>query len=50
MLAVRKGEWHRKFADLIGLDLAGKTVGIIDLGRIGTAVARMLKAFNVRLN
>jgi len=47
--AVRKGEWHRKFDDLVGLDLAGKTVGIIGLGRIGSAVARMLKAFNVRL-
>jgi len=47
--AVRNGEWHRKFADLVGLDLAGKTVGIIGLGRIGSAVARMLRAFNVRL-
>ncbi len=47
--AVRRGEWHRKFSDLIGIDLAGKTVGIIGLGRIGSAVARMLKPFNARL-
>jgi D-3-phosphoglycerate dehydrogenase len=47
--AVRRGEWHRKFSDLIGIDLSGKTVGIIGLGRIGSAVARMLRAFNVRL-
>jgi len=46
---VRRGEWHRKFSDLIGYDLAGKTVGIVGLGRIGSAVARRLKAFNVKL-
>ncbi len=47
--AVRRGEWHRKFSNLVGIDLAGKTVGIIGLGRIGSAVARMLKPFNPRL-
>jgi len=47
--AVRRGEWHRKFSDLIGIDLAGKTIGIIGLGRIGSAVVRILRAFNVRL-
>ena len=47
--AVRAGEWSRKYSDLIGSELMGKTVGIIGLGRIGTAVARRLKGFDVNL-
>lgn len=44
--AVRKGEWNRKYSDLIGSELAGKKVGIIGLGRIGEATARRVKAFD----
>ena len=44
--AVRRGEWNRKYSDLIGGELAGKTVGIVGLGRIGTATARRVKAFD----
>lgn len=44
--AVRKGEWHRKYSDLIGVELAGKRVGIVGLGRIGEATAKRMKAFN----
>jgi len=44
--AVRRGEWNRKYGDLIGGELAGKTVGIVGLGRIGTATARRVKAFD----
>ncbi len=44
--ATRRGEWNRKYGDLIGNELAGKTVGIVGLGRIGTATARRLKAFD----
>lgn len=47
--AVRAGDWNRKYGNLIGVDLAGRTVGLIGLGRIGTAVARRLKAFDVRI-
>ncbi len=47
--AVRGGDWQRKFTDLVGTDLKGKTVGIIGLGRIGSAVAKRLKAFDVNL-
>jgi len=47
--AVRAGEWGRKYGDLIGFELIGKTVGIVGLGRIGSAVARRLKAFGVEL-
>jgi D-3-phosphoglycerate dehydrogenase len=48
-LAVRKGEWDKKYSDLVGTDLMGKTVGIVGLGLIGSAVAKRLKAFDVNL-
>jgi D-3-phosphoglycerate dehydrogenase len=47
--AVRNGGWARKYSDLIGVELMGKTVGLVGLGRIGTATARRLKAFEVKL-
>jgi len=47
--AVRGGHWDKKFSSLVGVDLKGKTVGIIGLGRIGSAVAKRLKAFDVNL-
>lgn len=47
--AVRSGQWNRKYTDLIGVDLMGKTVGIIGLGRIGSAVARRLRPFGVKM-
>jgi D-3-phosphoglycerate dehydrogenase len=47
--ATRTGGWARKYGDLIGTELMGKTVGVIGMGRIGAAVARRLKAFDVRL-
>ena len=39
---VRQGQWHEKnFVDLMfGTDVHGKRLGIIDLGRIGAAIAR----------
>jgi D-3-phosphoglycerate dehydrogenase len=47
--AVRAGEWDRKYTDLVGVELAGKTVGIVGLGRIGAAVAHRLRGFGVVL-
>ncbi len=47
--AVRAGEWDRKYGDLIGVEVAGKTVGIVGLGRIGAAVARRLHGFGATL-
>jgi D-3-phosphoglycerate dehydrogenase len=47
--AVRAGQWTRKYGDLRGTELMGKTVGIIGLGRIGAAVARRLNPFEVEL-
>ena len=44
--AVRGDQWSRKYSDLIGIELAGKKVGIIGLGRIGKATAVRMKAFD----
>jgi D-3-phosphoglycerate dehydrogenase len=42
---IRKGQWNKTMGNL----LKGKTVGIIGLGRIGSAVADLLKPFKVKL-
>lgn len=47
--AMRTGGWERKYGDLIGVELMGKTVGLVGMGRIGAATARRLKAFDVKL-
>jgi glyoxylate reductase len=47
--AVRTSGWGRKYSDLIGVELMGKTVGLLGLGRIGAATAKRLKAFDVKL-
>jgi D-3-phosphoglycerate dehydrogenase len=48
--AVRNNQWKRKYGDLIGAELAGKNVGIIGLGRIGTAVAKRMRAFDAEVS
>jgi D-3-phosphoglycerate dehydrogenase len=45
--AVRAGEWTR--ARTVGVELRGRTLGIIGLGRIGLAVADRARAFGMRL-
>jgi phosphoglycerate dehydrogenase-like enzyme len=47
--AVRTGGWTRKYSDLIGNELMGKTIGLVGLGRIGAETARRLRAFEVKL-
>lgn len=47
--AVRAGQWSRKYGDLKGMEIKGKKVGIVGLGKIGIAVARRLKPFDVEL-
>lgn len=44
---MRAGKWDRK--RFTGIEISGKTVGIIGLGRIGYAVAQRLRAFDVTL-
>lgn len=44
---VRAKEWNRK--RFVGTQLAGKTLGIIGLGRVGQAVARRALAFDMKV-
>ncbi|HEU4754427.1 MAG TPA: NAD(P)-dependent oxidoreductase, partial [Armatimonadota bacterium] len=45
--AVREGRWRR--SDYIGFELAGKTLGVLGLGRIGFRVAVRGRAFGMRV-
>jgi glyoxylate reductase len=46
----RSGEWRRWQWDLLwGLDVHGKTIGIVGFGRIGRAVARRALGFGMRV-
>lgn len=46
-LSLRQGKWERvKFR---GIELSGKTLGIVGLGRIGSAVANRAKAFGMNI-
>jgi len=45
--SIRAGRWERK--PFVGTELAGKTLGIIGLGRIGGAVAHRAAAFGMKL-
>jgi D-3-phosphoglycerate dehydrogenase len=48
--AVRNNQWKRKYSDLIGVELAGKKVGIVGMGRIGAATANRMKAFSAEIS
>lgn len=45
--SVKRGEWNRK--KYTGVEVFNKTLGIIGLGRIGTEVAKRMKAFGMRI-
>ncbi|MBI1870279.1 MAG: phosphoglycerate dehydrogenase [Chlamydiae bacterium] len=45
--SVKKGEWERK--KFTGVELCGKTLGIVGLGRIGFEVAKRAMAFNMKV-
>jgi glyoxylate reductase len=48
---VREGGWRRRWAqpDLLGRDLAGSTLGVVGMGRIGTEVAQRAEAFGMHV-
>lgn len=47
---IRTGQWQTwQPTALLGTDLAGATLGLIGLGRIGKAVARRARGFDLRL-
>jgi D-3-phosphoglycerate dehydrogenase len=45
--STRAGRWERKV--MRPIDLAGRTVGIVGLGRVGSQVAQRLRSFDVRV-
>ena len=45
--SMRRGEWTR--ARFMGVELRGKTLGIIGLGRVGSEVAHRARAFHMRV-
>jgi D-3-phosphoglycerate dehydrogenase len=46
-VSMRAGQWEP--GSLVGSELNGKTIGIVGLGRVGSRVARIAKAFNMRV-
>ena len=44
---IQEGTWER--GDLAGIELHGKTLGIVGLGRIGTRLARQAHGFDMRV-
>jgi gluconate 2-dehydrogenase len=45
---LRAGQWHgMRFDDWLGVDLHGKTLGILGMGRIGQAIARRAHGFGM---
>jgi glyoxylate reductase len=47
---VRSGRWDGwQPTQLLGLDVSGRTLGLIGMGRIGRAVARRADGFNMRI-
>src|SRR5438046_9999749 len=45
--SMKAGEWNRK--SFQGVELYGKTLGILGMGRIGSEVARRAIAFGIRV-
>ncbi len=45
--SVKEGKWERK--KFVGIELRGKTLGIIGLGRIGYEVAKRMRCFDVNV-
>ena len=48
---IRDGKWSEIYGayDYVGVDLQGKTIGILGLGRIGSTLAKRAKAFNMKI-
>lgn len=45
--SLRRGEWNR--SAFVGIELRGKTVGLVGLGQVGSAVARRLRAMETTI-
>ena len=45
--SLRRGEWERK--NFLGVEVRGKTAGLVGLGKVGSAVARRLRAMEMQV-
>ncbi|MGE5507589.1 MAG: phosphoglycerate dehydrogenase [Chitinophagales bacterium] len=45
--SLKEGKWDRK--SFLGVELQGKTLGVVGLGRVGSQVARRAQAFGMRV-
>ena len=48
---IRDAKWGKIYGvfDYVGIDLQGKTIGILGLGRIGSTLAKRAKAFDMKI-
>lgn len=48
---IRNGKWRQIYGaqDYLGVDLQGKTLGILGMGRIGSTLAKRAKAFDMKI-
>lgn len=46
---VRSDSWYQGHKSSLGIDIAGKTLGIVGMGQIGAAVAKRAKAFGLNI-
>ena len=48
---IRNGKWRQIYGahDYVGMDLQGKTLGILGMGRIGSTLAKRAKAFDMKI-
>lgn len=48
---IRNGRWNEIYGayDYVGVDLQGKTIGILGLGRIGSTLAKRANAFDMKI-
>ncbi len=48
---IRDAKWKKIYGafDYVGIDLQGKTIGILGLGRIGSTLAKRAKAFDMKI-
>ncbi len=48
---IRNGKWRQIYGanDYVGMDLQGKTLGIFGLGRIGSALAKRARSFEMKV-
>ncbi len=44
---IKRGHWPKR--ELVGVEMGSKTLGLVGMGRIGQKVARLAKAFDMRI-